>query len=70
MSVTKFRITNITCDACVKLSTMALKKLPGVDTVVVDQATGSVELSASRDIAWNEIATTLQGVNKEAVSLM
>lgn len=67
MSVTQFRITNITCDACVKLSTVVLQKIPGVTQVAVEQSTGSVTLSADRTIPWEEITTALQSVGKVAV---
>ena len=67
MSVITFRITNLTCGACVKLSTMALKKISGVTNTVVDLATGSVELEADRDVAWEEIVDALKTVDKEAV---
>jgi copper chaperone CopZ len=38
----KFKITNLTCDACVKLSVMALNKINSVNKVEVDLVTGSV----------------------------
>ena len=69
MTTIKFRITNITCAACVKLSTMALEKIADVTKAIVDLETGSVELSANRTVAWNEITDALRSVGKEAHSL-
>ena len=69
MITIKFRITNRTCAACVKLSTMVLEKIDDVVKAMVDSATGSVELSANRNVAWNEITNALKSVGKEAVSL-
>lgn len=62
----QFRITNINCDACVKLSVMALEKVPGVSQAVVDQATGAVSLTADRAVPWDEITAALQTVGKTA----
>ena len=69
MTTIKFRIKNITCAACIKLSTMALEKISDVAKVTVDLETGLVELEAERDVAWNEITNALRVVGKEAVNL-
>ncbi|OGH65450.1 MAG: hypothetical protein A3J66_02405 [Candidatus Magasanikbacteria bacterium RIFCSPHIGHO2_02_FULL_47_14] len=67
MSTTRFSITNITCAACVKLSTAALQKIHGVTHVVVDMETGASEVTAERNIPWSEIENALTGVGKTAV---
>ncbi|MDP2656042.1 MAG: heavy metal-associated domain-containing protein [bacterium] len=69
MPVTKFRITNLSCGACVKLSVGALEKISGVTSASVDLATGSAELMADRDVSWDEITGALKEVNKEAVEI-
>ncbi len=69
MTTIKFCIKNITCTACVKLSTMALEKIAGVTQAIVSLETGEVELVAERDVAWNEITDALRVVGKEAVRL-
>lgn len=66
MSIQTFRITNLTCGACVKLSVMALEKINGVTKATVDLATGSTELTAEREIAWEEIMNALKSVDKAA----
>lgn len=67
MSTTRFKITNITCAACVKLSTLALEKIDGVTRATVDMSTGSTEVTSSREIPWSEIEHALTKVGKTAV---
>lgn len=64
MTTTNFKITNITCPACVKLSEMALKKIPGVTNVQIDQATGNTTVESEADIK-SEIIPALKKVDKE-----
>lgn len=65
MANMKFKITNITCSACVKLSTMALKNIPDVTKVAVEES-GSVEITADKEISWSEVCVALQKVGKNA----
>ncbi|MBI2037372.1 MAG: heavy-metal-associated domain-containing protein [Candidatus Magasanikbacteria bacterium] len=65
----KFVITNLTCAACVKLSTLALKKIPGVSAAAVDLATGAAEITGDRDVAWKEIEGALKSVDKTAAQI-
>lgn len=67
METQKFKITNLTCEACIKLSTMALKKIPGVFEAIVDLKTGNAEIKSDRTIAWEEIVTALKTVDKTTV---
>lgn len=69
MSIIKFKITNITCDACVKLSNMALKKIPGVSEINIDQNSGEGQLLSNQDTSWEQIYSALQSVGKNAVKL-
>lgn len=62
----EFKITNLTCEACIKLSTMALKKIPGVYGAKVDLASGKAEIESEWEISWNEIAEALAKVDKIA----
>ena len=68
-TIKNFRIKNITCAACVKLSRSALEKIAGVTQAIVSLETGEVELSAERAVEWNEITDALRVVGKEAVNL-
>ena len=64
--ITNFKITNITCEACVKLSLAALKGLPGVSSATVDK-NGLAAIESESEIAWEAIKSTLAEVDKSAV---
>lgn len=66
MSQIKFKITHITCPACVKLSTMALKTIPGVSHISIDQATGAGELISDQETSWDQVYSALKSVGKTA----
>lgn len=64
-----FKITNLTCAACVKLSVMALKKIDGVTDAEVDLITGRGELRAERVVAAEEVTRALHSVSKDVLIL-
>ncbi len=66
MSNLNFKITNITCDACVKVSTMVLKKIPGVTDVQINSENGDTIVSVDHD-AKEEIINALKAVDKEVI---
>jgi len=66
MAKTNFKITNLHCGACVKISTMALKKIAGVKNVKVEE-NGAAEIEAEKEIAPEEIKKVLAEVDKTAV---
>lgn len=59
-----FKITNLDCEACIKLSTMALKKMSGVQTVSIDLKTGLTEVESNQELNWAEIKNSLAEINK------
>ena len=61
-----FKITDLNCDACVKLSLSALKRIEGITSVKIDQKSGSAEILAEKNIAWDDIVNALAFVNKHA----
>jgi copper chaperone CopZ len=61
----KFKINEITCGACVKLSNMALKKIPGVKNVDVKN-TGEAMIESDKEITNEEISDALAKVDKTA----
>ena len=63
MQTINFKITNITCPACVKLSEMALKKVPGISNIKIEHQTGEVSLEADHD-AKAEIKDALKKADK------
>jgi len=61
-----FKINNITCEACVKISSMALKNLLGVKKVQIEKD-GMATIESDRDIAWDEIKNVLAQADKQAI---
>lgn len=61
---TSFKITNLTCEACVKLSNLALSDIPGVTSFEVDLKTGHAHVESDREISMSEIESALGTVGK------
>lgn len=59
MTELTFNITNLTCEACIKVSTKTLKTLPGVTSVSVDLQTGSTHITSEQPINPNDVASVL-----------
>lgn len=64
--ITNIKITNITCQACIELSSEALKGLPGVTSVDIAQD-GKTAIESASEVAWPEIKSALAEVGKNAV---
>lgn len=62
----KFKIVNLTCEACVKLSVSSLKKIPGMINADVDFQSGETRITAHKNISWQEIVKSLSLIGKEA----
>ena len=60
MSELTFKITNLTCDACIKVSTMALRKFPGVTQVSVDLSTGDGRVVSNEPLTQNDVLAALK----------
>lgn len=60
MTELTFKITNLTCDACVKVSTMTLRRLPGVAEVVVNVSTGVGRIVSEEPINQNDVTAALK----------
>lgn len=67
MNSINFKITNLTCEACVKLSTVALKRIPGVELVEIDINSGDSNLLFNGEISWDQIEKALSSVGKTAI---
>lgn len=65
----KFKITNLTCEACVKLSVIALNKINSVNKVEVDLVTGLSKVNSDQIINFDEVQKILEAVDKKAVIL-
>lgn len=68
MKTINFKIKNLTCEACIKLSTTALKIIPGVENIQIDLQTGNSQISSKVEISWEQIESALRSVGKEAVN--
>ena len=60
MAELTFKITNLTCGACVKVSTMTLRKLPGVSEVTVDLSTGAERIVSDEPLSQSDVAAALK----------
>ena len=62
--ITKFKITNVTCDACLKLSKVALNSLPGVKKIEIDKD-GVTALETEQTVSFADIKEALEKVDKK-----
>lgn len=60
----EFHITNITCEACIKLGKMALEEIPDVTSATIDSKTGKTVVVSGREIPKEEIKNSLEVVGK------
>jgi copper chaperone CopZ len=65
---TKFKLTGLDCEACVKLSAKAIGRLAGVSEVAIDRASGQAVVTADRSISLAEINQSLTGTDYQAVA--
>ena len=63
---TNFRISNLDCEACIKLSTLALKEIPGIENIEIHLQTGEASIEAPETITFEQIKDTLQKIGKNA----
>lgn len=66
MTELTFRITNLTCDACIKVSTMTLRKLPQVMEATVDLSSGIGRIVSNEPIHQNDVAVALKAKGYDA----
>lgn len=62
---THFRITNLECEACIKLSKSALHEIPGVEIIDINLQSGESFIEAPEQIPFATIQASLQEVGKE-----
>lgn len=66
MMTLTFKITNLHCDACVKVTTMALQKLPGVMEVTVDK-TGAGRIVSEEPIERHGVTEALKAKGYDVI---
>lgn len=59
MNMLKYTIKGLNCEACIKISTMKLKKVAGVHDIKINLATGETEICAERQIGLDELNEAL-----------
>jgi len=59
MNILNFKISGLTCEACVKLITSRVKKIIGVQDVTIDLKTGDAHVSSSDEINLDQIKQSL-----------
>jgi len=59
MNILNFKISGLTCEACVKLITSRVKKITGVQDVTIDLKTGDAHVSSSDEINLDQIKQSL-----------
>ena len=58
-----FKLNGLTCEACKKLTSRRIQRIPGVLTISVDIETGHTALTADREITISEIQHSLEGTH-------
>lgn len=55
-----FVMTNLTCEACIKVSTRALKTLSGVEDVSIDLASGKAHIQSAEPLNPSDVQELLK----------
>lgn len=68
MKTIKFKLTNLNCSACGKVSQMKISKIVGITSVRLDQngQEAQGEIHAEREISIGEIQQALAGTGYKA----
>lgn len=61
MTISRFKLKGLTCEACIKLSTTRLKRIAGVQDVKINLKDGETEIMADHEISINEAELVLSG---------
>lgn len=63
----KFKLAGLTCEACVKLATSRLNKVPGVHDVSVDLTSGDVRVTGEESLDEGILSESLAGTHYSIV---
>jgi copper chaperone CopZ len=69
MAKYEFKIADLNCDACVKMSVQALLEINGVTKASVDLKSGIAVVESDRKLPWDEIVKALASADKHAEKL-
>jgi copper chaperone len=67
MSIELFTVSGMSCEHCVRAVTSEVAKLPGVERVDVDLATGIVTVETNRGLDRDEVAAAVDEAGYELV---
>lgn len=59
MNQLTFKITNLTCEACIKMCTLTLKKIPGISKVAIKLTDGLAMVEADQTVTLDVIRQAL-----------
>ncbi|KKP90812.1 MAG: Copper-translocating P-type ATPase [Parcubacteria group bacterium GW2011_GWA2_36_10] len=65
----KFKITGLTCEACIKLITLRLKKIIGVTEISIDLQSGQAEVRVEPDLSFDRIEQVFVGTDYSITKL-
>ena len=63
-----FKLAGLTCEACLKLATNRLKKVPGVIAVKIDLASGDTTVSGEDNLDKIRLAESLAGTHYSVIN--
>ena len=63
--VTRYTVSGMTCDHCVRTVTETISKLPGVEHVDIDLASGKVEVRSAAALDRSDLAHALDEAGYE-----
>lgn len=58
-----FKLSGLTCQACQTLTQRRIQRIPGVQEVSVELATGVATVSVDRDVTRTEVQNALAGTH-------
>ena len=61
MNNINFKLAGLTCEACIKLASKRLAKVPGVQAVNIDLASGNAQVSGDANLNLEALAQSLEG---------
>ncbi len=68
MNILNFELAGLTCEACVKLASSRIKKVPGVENVEIEYSTGKTKVRSNSEINLDLIKQSLEGMTFKVVN--
>jgi copper chaperone CopZ len=67
MSDLNFKLSGLTCEACVKLASKRMQKVPGVYEVNIDLVSGQTEVKSEADLDFQILEKSLEDTDYSIV---